>query len=44
MNLFLSDENYHESIINAVLRINNVYGDCECSVEENFHSRGMKMV
>lgn len=36
MNLLLSDENYNESINNAVLRINNEDGDCECSIEEIF--------
>jgi len=36
MNLFLSDENDNESISNAVLRINNKDGDCECIAEEVF--------
>lgn len=36
MNLFLNHENDNESISNAVPRINNEDGDCDCSVEEIF--------
>lgn len=32
MNLFSSDKNDNEPISNAISRINNEDGDCECSV------------